>query len=429
MRIFYVVFSCVASLFFVSCGPRKMQQEKPVLAHMQIVDRNGFNETISAEDRLNQYQYANFLDPQPYKKVVRVFKKNKEGKTPSALTSYHESGGIFQYLETVNGRAHGIYKEWYPSGKLKLQTQVIEGIGDLSLECINTWVFDGAAIIYDENGAKQAEFYYDKGALSGVGTLYHPNGNIKKTTLYENNLEQGQQTELSETGDAVCITQFSNGKKHGALEFFKTKDLPMFQEKYDQGFLVEGKYYDLSNTLISTVDKGSGIKSIFSTEGLVAQIEIQKGKEEGVVKLFYPGTCFLKAEYICKSGSKHGEEIQYNFPQDAAHKPSSKMCLMWQEGKLQGKIKTYYENGQLESEREFYNNKKNGPSSAFYTTGQLMLLEEYENDILVQGYYWKKGDPKEVSQVIQGEGVATLYDSSGIFLKKVSYKKGEPLDE
>ena len=203
----------------------------------------------------------------------------------------------------------------------------------------------------------------------------------------------------------------------------------MFQEKYDEGFLVEGSYYDLSNFLVSSVEKGSGIKSVFSKEGLVAQIEIQKGKEEGFVKLFYPETQLLKAEYIYKGGSKHGEEIQYYFPQDTEHQPAPKMCLTWQEGKLQGKIKTYYENGQLESEREFYNNKKNGPSSAFYATGQLMLLEEYENDILAQGYYWKKGDPKEVSQVIQGEGVATLYDSSGVFLKKVSYKKGEPLDE
>ena len=82
MHISYLLFSLFAGLFFVSCGPRKMQQEKPVLAHMQIVDRNGFNETISAEDRLNQYQHANFLDPQPYKKVVRVFKKKQRRENP-----------------------------------------------------------------------------------------------------------------------------------------------------------------------------------------------------------------------------------------------------------------------------------------------------------------------------------------------------------
>jgi antitoxin component YwqK of YwqJK toxin-antitoxin module len=58
-----------------------------------------------------------------------------------------------------------------------------------------------------------------------------------------------------------------------------------------------------------------------------------------------------------------------------------------------------------------------------------MLLEEYENDHLIQGYYWKKGDLREVSSIDQGNGTATLYDAEGIFLKKISYKKGEPVDE
>lgn len=131
----------------------------------------------------------------------------------------------------------------------------------------------------------------------------------------------------------------------------------------------------------------------------------------------------MKVEYSLKDGQKHGDETIF-YPENLP-----KMLITWQEGKMQGKIKTWYKNGQLESEREFYNNKKNGPSSAFYSNGQLMLLEEYENDQLIQGYYWKKGGLREVSSIDHGDGVATLYDSEGIFLKKIFYKKGEPLDE
>ena len=36
------------------------------LTSIHIVDRNGFSETISNKERLNQFQNVNFLSPQPY---------------------------------------------------------------------------------------------------------------------------------------------------------------------------------------------------------------------------------------------------------------------------------------------------------------------------------------------------------------------------
>ena len=423
MRVIYYLSFLLFCCCFTSCGIQNKAETKPQIVHMQIVDRNGFNETISAKDRLNQYENANFLDPQPYKKVIRVYKKNQEGKTASALTSYHDSGGIFQYLETVNGRAHGTYKEWFPSGKIKLEARVVEGIGDLSLECINTWVFDGQAIIYNDSGAKEAEFFYEKGALTKEGKIFYPSGQLKKITPYEKNLEEGLQIEYSKEGQVIAKTQFSKGNKHGLLEFFGTETRPAFNEEYDNNRLISAFYHDGQGNVISSVWQGQGTKSVFSDQGLSMQIEIANGLEEGRVKEFFPTTCQLKTEYTIKDGQKHGEEILYY------SKSCPKMLITWQEGKMQGKVKTWYPHGQLESEREFYNNKKNGPSSAFYSNGQLMLLEEYENDRLIQGYYWKKGDLHEVSSIDQGNGVATLYDSEGIFLKKIFYKKGEPVDE
>lgn len=409
--------------FFTSCGMEKKADSKPQMVHMQIVDRNGFNETISAQDRLHQYENANFLEPQPYKKVIRVFKKNHEGKTASALTSYHENGGVFQYLETVNGRAHGTYKEWFPNGKLKLEAKVIEGIGDLSFECINTWVFNGLATIYNDSGVKEAEFFYEKGALIKEGKIFYPNGQLKKITPYEKNLEEGLQLEYAEDGRVICKTNFAKGKKQGSLEFLGIDKRPAFFETYADNLLLEGSYQDIKGQIFSTVSAGFGVKSLFLSQGLAKQIEIKNGLEEGLVKEFFPETGELKAEYFLKDGQKHGDETIY-YPENLP-----KMLITWQEGKMQGKIKTWYKNGQLESEREFYNNKKNGPSSAFYLNGQLMLLEEYENDLLIQGYYWKKGDLREVSSIDHGDGIATLYDSEGVFLKKIFYKKGEPLDE
>ena len=423
------LFWCIVILTTMTCCNRYKKAEDALsLVHVQLVDRNGFNETISAQDRLQQYQHANFLEPQPYKKVVRVFKKNQEGKTASALTSYHDSGGIFQYLETVNGRAHGIYKEWYPSGKLKLEAKVIEGIGDLSMECINTWVFDGSASIYSESGNIEAEFFYEKGSLVNEGKIFYVDGKIKKITPYKRNLEHGKQVEYAPTGDVLCTTTYHEGKKQGPLEFFGFGKRPYFHEVYQDNLLMEGTYHDLDGQILSTVEQGCGVKSYFCDTGLFMQAQIQGGQEEGLIQEFFPESRQIKSEYTLQNGQKHGDETIF-YCSNTPHQKTPKICITWQEGLMQGKVKTWYPNGQLESEREFHHNKKNGPSSAFYSSGQLMLLEEYENDLLTEGYYWKKGDLHEVSQIHQGNGVATLYDGEGIFLKKVPYKKGEPLDE
>jgi hypothetical protein len=47
---------------------------------MQLVDRNGFAETISTKDRIEKYTKTNFLDPQPFQKVLRVYGKTMRGK-------------------------------------------------------------------------------------------------------------------------------------------------------------------------------------------------------------------------------------------------------------------------------------------------------------------------------------------------------------
>jgi len=182
MRIFLTL---LAITFLVSCTRR--EEETPKLVSVQLIDRNGFNETISTPDRLERYKNANFLDPQPYNKVVRLFQRNQEGKPTSAITSYHENGQIWQYLEVVNGRAKGAYKEWYPNGMLKIEAQMIEGIGDVSMECIGSWVFDKESSIYDEQGALVAKFFYDKGELSGKSLYFYSNGTVLKMTTYVKN--------------------------------------------------------------------------------------------------------------------------------------------------------------------------------------------------------------------------------------------------
>ncbi len=55
------------------CGSRNSSDKSDAVVSMQIIDRNGFTETISNKERISSFETTDFLTPQPYQKVLRVF--------------------------------------------------------------------------------------------------------------------------------------------------------------------------------------------------------------------------------------------------------------------------------------------------------------------------------------------------------------------
>ncbi len=102
---------------------------------------------------------------------------------------------------------------------------------------------------------------------------------------------------------------------------------------------------------------------------------------------------------------------------------------MWYQGKAQRTMKSWYPDGTLESQRELSNNAKNGVLTAWYSDGNLMMLEEYEKDKLLRGDYFRKGDKTPISQVQEGKGIAMTYDSEGMFIEKITYERGKPQEQ
>jgi antitoxin component YwqK of YwqJK toxin-antitoxin module len=98
----------------------------------------------------------------------------------------------------------------------------------------------------------------------------------------------------------------------------------------------------------------------------------------------------------------------------------------YKDGEITGKIITWYRNGKIESEKQMSSNMKQGKLFVWYEDGNLMMIEDYESDNLIQGKYLKKGDEVPVSRVINGCGTVTLFDSKGNFIKKFEVEKGVP---
>ena len=411
-------------LLLCGCGAYTSKDNSHMVTSMQIIDRNGFTETISNKDRIATFKNIDFLKAQPYQKVLRVYGRDKQGKSTAKVTSYHDNGQLWHYLEVVDGRAHGFYLEYYPNGQLKIQSRVIEGLADINDTAKASFVFDGESRVFNDHGGLIAQITYEKGELSAPSRYYHDNGTLQKIIPYSEGTIEGDVCLYDEKGILLEKIPHVAGMKHGlAVRFWDGVTL-QYQECYDKGALQEASYYDPSHTLLAEIKAGSGKQALFQEDRLEAFIEYMDGYPEGKTSFFYADGSLHIISYI-KNGMKNGPEWEY-YPSKPQEQPKPKLCVHWHDDILQGIVKTWYPNGEMESQREIISGKKQGLCFAWYKNGDLMLMEEYENDLIIKASYFKKGDKNPISKIDAGKGIATLYSSDGIFIKKVSYEKGKP---
>jgi antitoxin component YwqK of YwqJK toxin-antitoxin module len=407
-----------------SCASKTSSDKSGSLVSMQIIDRNGFTETISNKERISNYKSVDFSTPQPYQKVLRVFGRNLAGQSSSKITSYHDNGHLWQYLEVVDGRAHGIYQEWFPNGRIKIEAHLIEGMADIHDLAQTTWVFEGTSKVWDDQGNLIAAFSYEKGLLHNPAKYYFAGGQLQKIIPYSQGEIHGVLQVFDENGNPLEEIPYLNGEKEGCATAFRAPGHLLSKEFYEHGRLIQASYYSPDGVPVAEINTGQGKQAQFKDGRLYALINFACGIPEGEVDLFYSNGA-LQCSYSIKDGKKNGEEWEY-YPSEKGQKPMPKLCLHWNDDQIQGQVKTWYRNGQIESQREFNGSKRQGVCFSWYKNGDLMLVEEYENDLLIKASYYKKGEKKIVSKIEAGKGIASLYTSDGIFLRKVAYEKGKP---
>lgn len=413
-------------IFTTSCFSSRHKDEEPILMSINIVDRNGLTETITNKDRLTQYENTDFLCAQPYQKVLRIYKKDCAGNSHAYVHTYYENGLPRQYLEVLNNRAFGLYQEWYENGTLKLQAHIIGGIADLTPCAEKSWQFDGCAKAWDENGNLETEISYEHGILEGDSIYYHANGIIWKKIPFSKNLANGTAEYYLENGQLLQTITFKNGLREGsALRFWNPEKIAS-DEVFCKGLLMQGRYYDLNGFLITEVKDGEGFRASFGKTSVYEMQEFHEGLLNGEVKVF-DDSGNLTHLYHVENALKHGEEVEYSCRKNTTEL-QPKLSITWYKGKIQGYVKTWYDNGNIESQREMNNNKKNGMATAWYKDGSLMLIEEYDHDHLLKGEYYKKGDRDPISEIKGGNGIATIYDGEGHFIRRINYYNGRPQD-
>jgi len=414
---------CSAPTFYTRSTPA------PKLVSINIIDRNGMSETITSPDRLKQYTEVDFLAPQGFEKVLRVYERDCTGDIRAFISGYHENGLIKQYLEVLNARARGYYREWHENGVLKIEAFLVGGEPDLTTEAQRTWVFEGSSLMFDECGRKKAEIPYVSGKLHGNSLYYHDSGSLWKKIPFCQGEISGTVEVYLESGELFQKGTYLNGKKEGCFErFWPGQDEQASlasQEIYKNDRLWSANYYDKEGVEISSVSNGEGKRAVFGKERLSELQQIQQGQIEGLIMAFGPQGELVR-QWNLQNNMKNGEEIEYYPIELSKGKQIPQLSMNWNEGKIQGSVKTWYVTGAQESQKEMSQNVKNGMLTAWYRDGSLMMIERYDMDKLIRGEYFEKGESSPISQVIDGSGVATLFDPDGHFLRRVKYNKSHP---
>ncbi|AAP05732.1 toxin-antitoxin system YwqK family antitoxin [Chlamydia caviae] len=414
---------CLLCCAFTSSGYAAGTYEKLTLTGINIIDRNGLSETICSKEKLKKYSKVDFLSPQPYQKVMRMY-KNTLGENVSCLTTYHANGQLKQYLECVNNRACGRYREWHSNGKIKIQAEVIGGIADLHPSAESGWLFHGTTLAHSDEGMLEAAINYDKGLLQGTSYYYHSNGQVWKECSYHKGRAHGDFLTYTTEGCLLKKQTYQNGEKHSvSIRYDERSNSVLSEEEYDNGLLLKGSYLDpQTHQIFSEVINGNGTQVIYGKHAIVETRVFKRGEACGKVTVFDSLGEQVLQTYALFEGAKHGEELFF-YPESG----KTKLLLTWNYGILQGPVKTWYPNGSLESCKELVNNKKSGLLTLYYPEGQIMATEEYDNELLLKGEYFRPGDRHPYSKVDKGCGTAVFFTSSGTITKKIPYQDGKPL--
>jgi antitoxin component YwqK of YwqJK toxin-antitoxin module len=404
----------------ISCTKYKENGQNNELFCLSVIDQNGFSETISSKERLENYKNINFLSPQPYQKVMQVYAKDDAGTSKSIITSYYPNGSIKQYLEAKSNRAFGKYQEWFSDGSLKIQAYVIGGIADLGFEAEKSFIFDGSCKAYNQEGQIIADINYKKGDLDGYGSYFFENGGLHKKIFYKNNIIDDDYLEFDIEGNLLEKCLYKSGKKEGlSLTYYANGSLKS-REYFKDGLIQEAFYYFENQEIAANIINGSGYRAVTQKNTLLEMHEVKEGKEEGLVEI-YNKEGFIERQFSIRNDLKDGLETVF-ITLHPECKTQKILSINWKEGCIEGKVTSWYQSGNVESEKEIWDNKKNGKLIVWYKNGQLMMIEDYCQDLLIEGSYYKIDNFQPISKVVNGTGIATIYREDGTFLRKIHYQ-------
>lgn len=193
---------------------------------------------------------------------------------------------------------------------------------------------DGQQILYDSDGNLYQEFNVINKLLDGVFREYHSNGQLRYKLNFVAGRLNGPAKFYAKEGFLYLETTLRDSLFDGLIKGYYPSGVIAFEGMSEKGTL-NGHYKQ------------------YTQEGaLYKEIYFENGKREGMAKLYYTETKTIKTEVALKDGIPHGKVRTY-YPDG-----SLKSEKTYVQGMLDGMAFVYDKNGNIQKESMFKDNKR-----------------------------------------------------------------------
>ena len=333
--------------------------------------------------------------------------------------SYFENGMIRSETPLVDGIRHGRERVFFANGNVQIETPWVKGYKE------------GVEKQYFENGGIRRTTSYRLSKKQGADTEYFEQGNaIRRESYYTDDIIDGTQREFYPNGTIKNVNQYEHGDRHGISSTFTSQGAIMNETPYVHNIIhgVARSYYSDGQLNHETPFQNGvkhGVEKWFYISGKIQRVAFyQDGELNGTRKMYYENG-YIESETTFSDGKKNGWDREY-YSLDTSTEPESEGAKATQkvlETSGVSIIKPKDENG----DRKIVfmgDDEKRGlmKHEAFYNHGEPEGLERT---------YYDNGNVETEGNAVNGfwEGIAKTYYESGVIHMESNFKAGVRVGE
>ena len=370
-----------------------------------------------------------------------------------AVRTYDTAGWLKKNVPYVDGKPHGMAKEFNSDGLVIVITKYYHGVMSRS-ERINRT---------DKNGYKQGswKYFWDNGNLKleasylndkkhGFFKFYDENGNFLYVEKYTNDLLEEDAKETKQLDKRMAY--HSNGKPSIIATYYNDKPEGIRREFDTAGKVIKGYVFENGWLRYEGITDMNGLrqgtwKEYYQTGELRSKGKYKNSKPVGEWKFYFTDkTVEISGDYNQK-GQKHGEWVWF-YPSG-----DTMTIAYYEDGDLDGNYAEYdeegtplvqgeyvagyeegiwfYRNGTAVETGKYEGGKRTGLWTTTFDNDKIAFKIHYEDDVRDGKYtaYWENGNIKTIGKYVNGlqDGAWIQYDEEGAQFLTTLFKEGKEI--
>lgn len=365
----------------------------------------------------------------------------KNGVLNGEYKAYNNKGALIEQKTFIDGKLNGTYYSFYEVGK-SIKEYVIPYKND-EIEGVGTQFHPNGNIYFEanfKNGIRvngvEKKYYINKQLLSetnylddeynGVFKSYHSNGNVYEDGQMLDGLNTGNWKTYYFDGTLKSETIYEKGEIQGVYKEYSEKGKPYYEFLYKNDNIIAYKYFNEEGNIIKEAKKKAGE---FKYEGhavngekVVDGIYDIDGGKEGIWS-YYSDNGILTSTGNYSKNKMIGEHKYYsdNGTLDAISN--------YRNDTITGYYVKYYKNGTISRQGWYKNNNMHGEWRYYYPDGTISDIDYFHKGKLhgKQKAFTVDGKLNEINNFEYGNKISDeVYNVEGNLFEEIKYSFNEP---